>query len=107
MALPKGADFVGDAGVNPEPKRGPGRPKVSPLNRKEQWSESQRRRRAGRARIETLPDEKTYEAIKWLAEKRGVTIRGIVDEAIAAFLRANGADLPKKLQPPDFPEPSF
>lgn len=81
------------------PKRGPGRPKTSPLDRQAQYRESKRRQRAGKLHLETFPDARTHAALIYLAEKRGAPVREILDTAIAQFLARNKRALPPELQP--------
>lgn len=80
-------------------KRGPGRPKTSPLDRQAQYRESKRRQRSGKLHLETFPDARTHAALSYLAEKRGGPLREILDTAIAQFLARNKRALPPELQP--------
>ncbi len=82
------------------PKRGPGRPKTSPLDRQAQYRESKRRQRAGKLHLETFPDTRTHAALTFLAEKRGKPVRALLDEAIDQFLARNKRALPPELLPP-------
>lgn len=82
-------------------KRGPGRPKTSPLDRQAQYRESKRRQRAGKLHLETFPDAQTHAALTYLAGHRNGSVRALVDEAIAQYLRRNRKALPPELQPPD------
>lgn len=84
----------------PPPKRGPGRPKTSPLDRQAQYRESKRRQRAGKLHLETFPDAQTHAALTYLAGHRNGSVRALVDEAIAQYLRRNRKALPPELQPP-------
>lgn len=83
----------------PPKRRGPGRPKTSPLDRQAQYRESKRRQRAGKLHLETFPDERTHAALSYLAEHRGESVRALIDTAIAQFLRRNRKALPPDLQP--------